>query len=86
MGSGRDRASTYWVVSTVDPDAYRRSAPGSAGLQRIARALDAETVTGVRLLEGGAACSVHRVDLTGGLYRSVVLKRFPPGNGAAELE
>ncbi len=73
-------------MSGVDLDAYRRSAPDPAGLQRLARALAAETVAGVRLLEGGAACSVHRVDLAGGPYRSVILKRFPPDNGAAELE
>lgn len=40
----------------------------------------------MRLLKGGAACLVHRVDLIGGPYRSVVLKQFPPGNGGAELE
>jgi hypothetical protein len=73
-------------VSTVDDDARRRSVPDPAGLQRLARALDAEAVAGVRVLEGGAACWVHRIDLTGGPHRSVVLKRFPQANGAAEFE
>jgi aminoglycoside phosphotransferase (APT) family kinase protein len=86
LSPGTDGRAHTEVVSAVDLDAYRRSAPDPAGLPRLALALDAGAVAGVRLLEGGAACSVHKVDLTSGPYRSVVLKRFPPGHGAAELE
>jgi Phosphotransferase enzyme family len=86
LSLGREGLAHTGVVCAVDLDAHRRSAPGPAGLRRLARALDAGTVAGVRRLEGGAACSVHRVDLTGGPCRPVVLKRFPPGHGAAELE
>jgi hypothetical protein len=73
-------------LSTLDLDAFGRFEPGPTGLQRLARALDAATVEGVHRLDGGAACSVCRIDLAGAPYRSVVLKRFPPASGAPELE
>lgn len=73
-------------MSTADLNAHRHSAPDPVGLQMLARELGAEAVQAVHLLEGGAACAVHRVDLLGGPHRSVVLKRFRSGNGAPDLE
>jgi len=74
------------ILPAADLDAYRRSAPDPVGLQMLARALNAEPVGEVHRLQGGAACSVHRVDLLGGSHRSVVLKRFPSSTVAPELE
>lgn len=64
-------------------DRHRRSRPTPDGLLRLAAALGGETPRVVRRLGGGLGSATHLL-LAGD--RRLVLKRYPPGSDAPELE